>query len=122
MFFRLVAKHPVDPAIAASYAAPALRDAGVRADLTKAMRNASSRYTIAAARKFGDFVEPVLIAWTPEDSYWFPWKYAERLRAAFPNSRLERIEDSLVFSPEDQPEKLAELITAFMRETEAATV
>jgi len=34
----------------------------------------------------------------------------------FPNARLELIEDSYTFVSEDQPDKLAQLIAAFIRE------
>ena len=121
-FFSLVAKRPVEPEILESYLGPLTSDAAVRRDLKKAMLNASSRDTLAAAKKFGQFHKPVLIAWTPEDRFFFNWKYAERLRNDFPNARLESIEDSHVFVSEDQPERLAELITAFMHETKEATV
>ena len=43
--------------------------------------------------------------------------YAERLAATIPGARLQRIADSRAFVPEDQPEYLAEMVAAFVRET-----
>ena len=48
----------------------------------------------------------MLIAWAPEKDF-FPVEYGERLARDFPQGRLERIEDSWTFVPEDQPERLA---------------
>jgi pimeloyl-ACP methyl ester carboxylesterase len=47
----------------------------------------------------------------------FPVRYAERLAATIPGARLQRIADSRAFVPEDQPERLAQMIAAFVRET-----
>ena len=67
------------------------------------------RHTQEAARHFGEFDKPVLVAWATEKDF-FPVEYGERLARDFPQGRLERIEDSWTFVPEDQPERLAELI------------
>jgi pimeloyl-ACP methyl ester carboxylesterase len=56
----------------------------------------------------------VLIAWATEDRV-FPFRHAERMRDAFPNARLERIEDSYTFVSIDQPERTADLIASFAR-------
>lgn len=53
-----------------------------------------------------------MIAWAPEDRF-FKLRYAERMVGAFPNARLERIEDSFTFVSLDQPERTASLIAAF---------
>ena len=53
----------------------------------------------------GEFDRPVLLAWA--DDRFFKLELAERLAAAFPNSRLEAVPDSRTFVPEDQPERLA---------------
>jgi pimeloyl-ACP methyl ester carboxylesterase len=97
-----------------SYMAPALESAGVRRDIKKLLRGADKRYTLEAADKLRSFDRPTLIAWSREDKF-FPGKYAERLAQTIPNSRLEWIEDSMTFSPEDQPARLAELIGDFVR-------
>jgi pimeloyl-ACP methyl ester carboxylesterase len=110
-----VAKQKIDREIQRSYLGPAASSAGVRRDLQKLIRNMSPRHTKAAAAKLGGFERPVLITWTREDVF-FPWKIAERLVALFPDARLEEIEDSLIFVPEDQPERLVALMREFIDE------
>jgi pimeloyl-ACP methyl ester carboxylesterase len=114
--FGWLTKRPIpDDIVMDSYLRPYLQSTGVRRDALNLMADISSRYTMAAAQRFGEFTKPVLIAWAKEDRI-FPMRDAERLREMFPYARLELIEDSYTFVPEDQPEKLAELIAAFMRE------
>jgi len=72
---------------------------------------------MAAARCFGGFNRPVLIAWSRDDHF-FPADHARRLASDFPAARLEWIDDSFTFSPLDQPERLADLIEAFLAGTE----
>jgi pimeloyl-ACP methyl ester carboxylesterase len=98
-----------------SYVLPALTSGPVGADVRRAMRGISSRYTLEAAKRFGEFERPVLIAWSRDDRF-FRLEHAERLASDFPNARLEWIEGSRTFSAEDQPERLADLIAGFVRE------
>ena len=42
----------------------------------------------------------------------FPPSLAERLAADFPQARIEWIEDSLTFVPEDRPDALAAILRA----------
>jgi pimeloyl-ACP methyl ester carboxylesterase len=113
--FGIFVKRPIEQEVVDSYALPALRDAGVRRDARKLLTGLDKRYTLAAAERFGDFRKPVLIAWSREDKF-FPPEYGERLAQAFPEARLEWIDDSLLFSPEDRPDRVAELIRSFVRE------
>ena len=108
-----------DDALTAAWLAPARSDARIRSDIGSILRGISSEYTLAAARRFGEFAKPVLIAWAPEDRF-FKLRYAERLAGAFPNARLELIEDSYSFVPIDQPERTAALIAQFARQPLAA--
>ena len=55
-----------------------------------------------------------LIAWSSEDRF-FPPAHGERLAKLIPGARLEWIEGARTFSPEDRPERLAELIRDFAR-------
>jgi len=110
-----LAKHPLEPAVLDAWVAPVIRDPAVRRDVRKILRGISSRFTLAAAAKLGRFAKPVLIAWAPEDRF-FPLAHAERLRTAFPRARLALVEDAYTFVPEDQPERLAELIAGFAAE------
>ena len=109
-----VARTLPEPAIMDAYFAPLGDDPGVRRDLTMVLRGISNRHTLEAARAFPSFAKPVLLAWAPEDRFIFPIRYAHRLREAFPNARLDEIPGSLTLVPEDQPQRLAEAIAAFL--------
>lgn len=105
-----IAKRPIDGAALDSYVEHL---ASVRRDSVKVLKGISTRYTMAAGDKLGEFKRPVLIAWAPEGRF-FPFKHAQKLSEAFADARLERVEDSYDFVSEDQPKRLAELITTFM--------
>ena len=79
---------------------------------------ASTRRTRWPRRASWDFDKPGAARVGAEKDF-FPLELRERLAATFPNARLEAIDDSLTFVPEDQPERLAELIAAFAREPAA---
>jgi pimeloyl-ACP methyl ester carboxylesterase len=117
--FGWLAKHGIPREITRSWLRPVLSDRGVRRDVRKLFRGVTPRLTQEAATRFGEFDRPVLIAWAPEKDF-FPVEYGERLARDFPRGRLERIEDSWTFVPEDQPERLAQLIAQFAREPAAA--
>jgi pimeloyl-ACP methyl ester carboxylesterase len=87
---------------------------GTRGDVTRILRAIDDRYTKEAAERLRSFDKPVLIAWATEDKV-FPLEHAHRLAELLPDARVEEIADSYSFVPEDQPERLAELIAEFAR-------
>ena len=111
--FRLLAKHPIEDDVLAGYVDALGRDPGVRRDLRKALLGVAPRYTLDAAETFESFDRPVLLVWAPEDPI-FPLADAERLAAAFPDARLERVADAYALVPEDRPGRLVELLTGFL--------
>jgi pimeloyl-ACP methyl ester carboxylesterase len=111
--FGWLSKHGPDAAVTRAWIEPALRSREVRRDIATFLKGISTRYTLEAAKQLEAFERPVLIAWAPEDRF-FKFSYAERLAAAIPDSRLERIEDSWTYVCEDQPERLAELVAGFV--------
>lgn len=113
---KFVTKYPVEQAVLQSYLQTSLDDKAVRRDVGKFLRGMSNRYTKAAATKFSEFKKPVLLVWAVEDRL-FTIKDAEKLVQDFPDARLERIEDSSTFIPEDQPQQLVKHIEAFMGAT-----
>jgi pimeloyl-ACP methyl ester carboxylesterase len=117
--FGWLSKKGIDAEITNSWLAAPGRDAGVRRDLAKVIRGVDRRYTLEAAERLGEFDRPVLLVWTPEKDF-FKWEHAEALSKAFPDARLERVEDSYTFVSEDQPERLARLIAEFARRPVAA--
>lgn len=110
--FGWLAKRPIDPAAEDSYILPVLERAPIRADLGKVLRGLDARYMQEAAQGLRDFHRPVLIAWSADDKA-FNREHPTRLRDDLPEARLEWIEDSYTFSSEDNPERLAELISEF---------
>ena len=119
MTFRWLSKRPLDPRIMQAFLRPARSDRRIRRELAAILRAITNRYTLTAAQRFGEFDKPVLVAWATEDRL-FPFRHAERLADAFPNARLERIQDSYTFVSIDQPERTADLIASFARVPVAA--
>ncbi|MGH7966762.1 MAG: alpha/beta fold hydrolase [Candidatus Binatia bacterium] len=106
-------ERPLPADVSDSYVKALISNAAVRRDVGRILRAISPTYTLEAARRFHEFTNPVLLVWSPGDPI-FPFAHAERLAALFPNARIEQIEDSGAFVPEDQPRLLAERIDAFL--------
>jgi len=98
--------------VMASYLLPARHSARIRRELRAFLRQVHRRHTLEAARSFGSFDRPVLLAWA-EDDRLFPMTMAHRLAELLPNARLVPIANSRTFVSEDQPSALAALITEF---------
>lgn len=112
-------RRPIPPEIARSYVRPFAESPAVRADVGKILRGISSRFTLEAAEGIREFKNSALVVWSPDDPI-FPLEHARRLASLLPDARLERIEGSRAFVPEDEPAALAERIGAFLRATGAA--
>jgi len=113
--FGWLTKRPLPDAVSDHYVLPVIRDRRIREDARAFMLGVDPADTLAAAEKLRGFDRPTLLAWAPEDRF-FPIAHAERLAELLPDARLERIEDSRTFVSEDQPQRLADLIAAFVRE------
>jgi pimeloyl-ACP methyl ester carboxylesterase len=114
--FGLLTKRSIPDEITWGWLEPSLGDPAIRRDTIGLLRGIDKRDTLAAAQKLRSFDRPTLLAWAREDVV-FKLRFAERLARDIPGARLELIEDSRSFVPEDQPERLAELIGAFVRES-----
>jgi pimeloyl-ACP methyl ester carboxylesterase len=112
--FGSLTKRPVEREISDSYVRPSIGSGGIRRDTAKFVRGMSRRYTMEAARKLKNFDRPALIAWS--DDRFFPVELGRRIAAELPRSRFELIDDARTFVPEDQPERLSQLIAEFARE------
>jgi pimeloyl-ACP methyl ester carboxylesterase len=110
---------PIDRDAEDSYVMPVLTRGGIRRDVRKLLAGLDPAYTLDAAAKLASWDRPALIAWSEKDRF-FPTEHAERLAKVIPNARLEWIEGARTFSMEDEPERVAELIGAFMRERAGA--
>jgi len=113
--YGMLSNAPIPPLPSDSYVLPALASAEIRRDLRRVAAGIDSRCTIAAAEQLRAFDRPTLIAWSADDKV-FARADAERLAATIPDARLEWIEGARTFSPEDRPERVAELIASFARE------
>jgi pimeloyl-ACP methyl ester carboxylesterase len=100
---------------------PGIDNPDVRRDTRKVILGIDPEYTIQAAKELERFKAPTLFAWAEEDRF-FKVELAERLASAMPDARVVRIPDSRTFVSLDQPERLAEEITTFVRETKPAAV
>jgi pimeloyl-ACP methyl ester carboxylesterase len=114
-----LSKRPLEPRVVQALLRAAQSDRRIRRELAAVLRAISNRYTLNAAERFRELDKPVLIAWAPEDRP-FPFRHAERMADAFPNARLERIEESHTFVSIDQPGRTADLIASFARGPVAA--
>lgn len=73
------------------------------------------KHTLEIADRLGDLGKlPVKLIWGANDG-WQVTDSAHKLHESIPGSELEIIEDSGHFCPEDQPEKLAELLVTFLK-------
>lgn len=95
------------------YLDPPRGSADVRRDLKKVLTSVKNSYTLEAAERLREFDRPALLVWAKEEKF-FPVEAARRLAESMPDARLELVEDSYTFVPEDRPERLAQLIGEFV--------
>jgi pimeloyl-ACP methyl ester carboxylesterase len=114
--FGWLVTRPIDSEAEDSYLIAGMTIEGVDRDLKRVIKGIDTRYTNEAADRLGQFEKPVLIAWSHDDRFFKP-AHAKRLAQELPNARLAWIENARSLSPEDEPARLAELITSFVRES-----
>jgi pimeloyl-ACP methyl ester carboxylesterase len=110
--FGMLTRRPIPDWVLEAWVRPYLSDADVRRDTLRFLRAIDSKDTLDAAKRLHAFEGPALLAWAPGDRF-FKIDFARRLVKEFANGRLEEIEDAYTFVPEDQPQRLAELIADF---------
>jgi pimeloyl-ACP methyl ester carboxylesterase len=110
--FGWLTKRPIDREVENAWVRAFFTRRETRRDVARILRAIDSKYTQEAAERLPSFDRPVLIAWASEDKV-FPLEHAHRLAGLFADARVEEIDDSYSFVPEDQPERLAELIGEF---------
>jgi pimeloyl-ACP methyl ester carboxylesterase len=106
------AKRRIPDEVTDAWLRPCHTSRAIRRDTARFVASVDSRYTLEAAERLHTFDRPVLIAWAPEDKF-FPLEHGRRLAKLFPDARFEEVPDSYAFVPEDQPERLAELVGQF---------
>jgi pimeloyl-ACP methyl ester carboxylesterase len=105
--------------LAAEWVRPALTDRAVADDLRRFTASMKREVTVEAAAGLNGFTKPSLVVWGTDDAF-FPVDDGRRLAEVLPNARFELIERSRTFSMIDQPDRLAELIGAFVDELPSA--
>lgn len=96
-----------------SYALPVVESRRIRADLRQVLLGLDRRHTLAAAAAFDRVTAPVLLAWSEADKI-FHAHLAERLAGDLPDAELAWIPGARTLSPEDEPERLTELVRQFL--------
>jgi pimeloyl-ACP methyl ester carboxylesterase len=100
---------PIERRIMESYTRNIRLNAGVRADLARVLKQARKSDMEAASRSVAHFRRPALVVWAADDRF-FPVEHGRALADLMPNARLELVEHSRTFIPEDQPEELVRLV------------
>jgi pimeloyl-ACP methyl ester carboxylesterase len=119
--FGLLIKHPLEGIVSDSYALPSISDPAILRDVSKVMSSAASAPVQEAGRRLiAEFTRPVLFAWSPEDRVFAPAD-ARRYCEALSDGRMVLIEDAYSFTPEDQPDRLAEEIAKFAEDEPTPT-
>jgi pimeloyl-ACP methyl ester carboxylesterase len=91
-----------------------LRDAAIRRDVLRFMARIDNADTIAAGKALKTFGKPALVVWTRNDRF-FPESDGRRLADDL-SAPLEVLDDTRTFISLDQPDRLTELIRAFVAE------
>lgn len=118
--FGALHRHPVEPRVIEHYLTGPRTSPGVFGDFLTFLRSVDKEQSLAAASRFGEVEQPVLILWAPDDPV-FPERYAHRLAADFPHSRLELLADSATWVGEDQPESVAAAVRRHITDRHAAS-
>jgi pimeloyl-ACP methyl ester carboxylesterase len=91
-----------------------------RKDALRTTQSLEPTVTLDAVDALRTFSKPVLLAWGAADKL-FPPDHARRLEADFVDARLDVIDGASTFVMLDQPDALAALVTAFVREAATNT-
>lgn len=118
-FYRIVARRPPGEAVRSSYLDRFRSDRGIRRDLYKVMRGIRARDLRAAEPGLYSFPGRILLLWAPEDRLFFPLDHAEALLPRLCRGALRTVPDAWSLVPEDQPERTAREIDAFLSERPA---
>jgi pimeloyl-ACP methyl ester carboxylesterase len=103
---------PIEREADDSYVLPVLTTGAIRRDTRRFLNGFDVDELLDATAKLASWDKPAMIAWSANDRF-FPAEHAERLAKIIPGARLEWIEGARTFSPEDRPDRLAELIASF---------
>ena len=106
-------KEPIDPAVMEANTLGIRTLPWVRADLRRILQAVDDDHMFRAAEGLASFDKPALVVWGADDVL-FPPVYGRLLAELLPQGRYAEIPDCMTFVPEEQPEKLVELIAGFL--------
>ncbi|MEA2347854.1 MAG: hypothetical protein QOG62_1641 [Thermoleophilaceae bacterium] len=109
-------REPIEPRIMAAYTEGVRTRSWVRADLARILAAVADEDMFGAALGLSRFDGPALVAWGADDRL-FPPDYGRLLAELLPNGRFTEIADCMTFVPEEQPERLVQLIGEFLGAT-----
>ncbi|WP_175616252.1 alpha/beta fold hydrolase [Mycobacterium sp. GA-1841] len=112
-------KRPIPPDIMAEYVGPLRSDPLVRNDFRRFLKGLSPDYLAKYSPLLAGYHRPALVVWPREERY-FPAEGATRLARTLPNVRLEFVDDSYAWVPEDNPAPLIDLLQTFLRGLDGA--
>lgn len=111
-----VTSRPMPADVMRSYTRPIRRDPLIRRDLAALLRAVDTRDTFAAAERLRGFDGPALVLWADGDRI-FPRDHGRRLADLLPQGRFRVMPHSRTFIPEEQPERLGEIVREFLAST-----
>lgn len=114
--FGLLSKRPVPDAIMDAWLRPAMGSSRIRRDVLTYLRTTRRGEYVKAAEELRRFDRPALVVWATEDRL-MRRDHGRRLADRLPNGRLIEVADAYTLIPEDQPERCAQIIRAFIKET-----
>ena len=103
----------IEPRIMHSYLSSLWTNGEVRRDFAQLLRSARSSDSKEASEGVRRFEGPALVAWAADDKF-FPRAHGRRLAELLPEGEFEVVEGSRTFIPEDNPERLVELLREFL--------
>ncbi|XVX19906.1 alpha/beta fold hydrolase [Actinomycetota bacterium] len=99
---------------------PSQQDPLIRRDFVKfASGTPGKAELLALSEGWSGFARPVLVVWARQDRL-MPAERGPRLAALYPDARLEWLDDCATLAGEDQPERLAALLSEFVTSTATA--
>jgi pimeloyl-ACP methyl ester carboxylesterase len=108
-----LSRRPIPDEVTDGWVGRALDDPGVMADLRKFAGGLKPSILLDNTPKLSSFDKPVLLVWSREDKF-FKIEHAHRLARIFPDARVEELTDAYTFVSWDQPDRVAELVGAFV--------
>ncbi|MFG2113628.1 alpha/beta fold hydrolase [Streptomyces sp. NPDC048718] len=109
-------RRPVPDEVVDGWLRPLRTDPAVRADFRRYNLAVRKDELLKAADGLGSFDRPALVVWAADDLM-MPREHGRRLAALLPKGRYVEIADSRTLIAEDQPERLADELRAFVAES-----